>query len=515
MKRRNFIKYSAGSLLTLPLVLGRYSHLYAYKYASPIVSVFDGEASRIQYREGKVINHDGVIVDKILSSEVNNIRIARMVDTAIMKFTGKSTVGEAWESLFPAGHPNSNTKIGVKLNFSYGDWRNDNENDWAKSYCPFGAKAAVTNAMVLGLSQMMDGTFPIENITLIERMYLSGTRRFYPVIQGYRPVNPDSDGLYKDSPAGAYASHWIYQTNPLELPPEAPEFIAAPDYTGEYQAPQRIYAAIYNNDFMINYAIAKDHRAAGITGAMKNNYGCIDNPFGTHGNDWNKDETPYAGTRLCIPVIHKNVDLHSPYLIHIMDALTGIYNGGPLSGKVFQANTIAVSKDPVAMDSFQLNMINKARQERGLSLLEIKDGRTTDRHPNASFLRIAAENHELGSLAQDNLQTYDVTSEAPEYEIPAMEKSKSLVSEVKTSNGICKMHVLLDNSNRSHIIESRIEDIRGKVIRSFKTQSTRSSLATLEWDFKNDDKQTANQGVYIWYARVDGTLHTGTINSIF
>ncbi len=90
---------------------------------------------------------------------------------------------------FLKGHPNKDTKIGIKLNFSYGDWRNDQENDWAKTYCPFGTKAAVSNAIVLGLSQMMDGNFPIENITLIERMYLAGTRRFYPVIQGYRPIN--------------------------------------------------------------------------------------------------------------------------------------------------------------------------------------------------------------------------------------------------------------------------------------------------------------------------------------
>ena len=362
---------------------------------------------------------------------------------------------------------------------------------------------------------MMDGTFPIQNITLIERMYLSGTRRFYPVIQGYRPVNVNSDGLYKDSQPGTYSVHWIYQTNPLELPPDAPEFIAAPDFKGEYSAPQRIYAAIYQNDFLINYAIAKDHRAAGITGAMKNNYGCTNNPFGTHGNEWNKDDSPYAGTRLCIPVFHKNVDLHSPYLINILDALTGIYNGGPLSGKVFLANTIAVSKDPVAIDAYQLNMINQARQQRGLTLLDIVDGRTPDHHPNASFLHVAAENHELGSLSQDNLQTYDLTSTPVKYEIPTFENSKSLVSEVRISNGKNQMHVFLDNSQRNHTIESRIEDIRGKVIKSFKPLKTNSSVAMLEWDHKDNNQLTAKQGVYIWYVQADGLMHTSTINTIF
>lgn len=501
-------------MLTAPLILSRYSHLYAYNYASPIACVVDNRASSIQYQPGKTVNSDGVIVDKILSSDIINLRVARMVDTAIMKLTNNKSVGKAWESLFPAGHPNKDTKIGIKLNFSYGDWRNDLENDWSKLYCPFGPKAAVTNAILSGLTQMMDGTFPIENITLFERMYLAGTRRFYPVIQGYRPVSENQDGLFKSSMQGTYAAHWIFSTNPLELPDGAPEFIAAPEFSGEYKAPQKIYSAVYNNDFLINYAIAKDHRAAGITGSMKNNYGCTSNPFGTHGNEWKNDDSPYAGTGLCIPMFHKYVDRSAPYILHIMDALTGIFHGGPLSGNVFQGNAIAVSRDAVAIDAYLLDIINKARHERGLSLLDITDGRTPDRHPYASFLRIAAENHELGSLSLDNLKSYDLSSSNEEYIVPSVEDPKSLVSEVRMNNGISRLQVVLDKSGRSRSIESRIEDIRGKVIRSFKSTTTQSSNTLLEWDQKNDNQTTVNPGVYIWYVWVDGIMHTSTINNM-
>jgi hypothetical protein len=515
MKRRKFLKCGVGSLLTAPLILNRYSPLYANNYASPLVSVFDDLAASVKYKEGKVVNSDGVIVDKILSFDIVNSRVARMVDTAVMKITNKPSVGEAWESLFPAGHPNMDTRIGIKLNFSYGDWRNDIENDWAKTYCPFGTKAAVTNAIVCGLSQMLDGTFPIENITLIERMYLVGTRRFYPVIQGYRPVSANDDGLFKNTSQGTYSVHWIFSTNPLELPPDAPQFIAAPDFTGEYQAPQRIYSAVYRNDFLINYAIAKDHRAAGITGSMKNNYGCTDNPFGTHGNKWNSDDSPYAGTRLCVPVFYKNVNQNAPFILNILDAITGVYDGGPLSGKIFHANTIAVSKDPVAIDSYLLNMINKARQERGLAFIDAVDGRTAEGHPNASFLRIATEKHELGSMSQDNLQSIDLSSNDGSYDIPALQNSHSLISEVRMSNNTSKLQVFLDKSNREHSIVSRIEDVNGKVIRSFKSHSTRSSLVTLEWDHKDDNQAAVREGIYVWYVWADEMMHTSTINSIF
>ncbi len=515
MERRKFLKYSAGSLLAAPLIFNEYSHIYANTYASPIVSVFDKLASSLDYQAGNVVNSDGVIVDKVLSFDIVNARVAKMVDTAIVELTNKKSVGKAWESLFPKGHPNKDTKIGIKLNFSYGDWRNDQENNWAKTYCPFGPKAAVSNAIVLGLMQMMDGNFPIENITLIERMYLAGTRRFYPVVQGYRPIKANDDGLFKDSHPGTTSIHWIYSTNPLELPDDAPQFIAAPDFKGEYKAPQKIYSAIYQNDFLINYSIAKDHRAAGITGAMKNNYGCTDNPFGTHGNEWDSDDTPYAGTRLCIPVFHKNVDLHSPYILHMMDAITGIYDGGPLSGKVFHANTLAVSKDPVAIDSYLLNILNQARKERNHSILDIKDGKTSDGHPNASFLRITAERHELGSMSQNNLSMIDLSEDSGQYQIEASDKSLSLIGDVKSAKGMCNMDVIMDNSKQAKSIESRIETVDGKVIRSFQRISASSPLIQLEWDYKNDNNIQVKEGVYIWYVIVDGIQHTGTVNLFF
>ena len=435
-----------------------------------------------------------------------------MVDTAVMELTNKPSVGKAWESLFPAGHPNMNTRIGIKLNFSYGDWKNDIENDWSKMFCPFGTKAAVSNAIISGLTQMLDGTFPIENITLIERMYSVGARQFYPLIQGYRPVLRDDDGLFKDSRPGACNMHWVYAANPLELPADAPSFVAAPDYPVEYRAPQRIYAAVYQNDFLINYSVAKDHREAGITGAMKNNYGCTNNPVGTHGDVWKRHDSPYPGTRLCVPAFYENVNKYSLYILNILDALTVVYNGGPLSGNVFNANAIAVSKDPVALDSYSLNMINGIRRDKGLSLIGTDNGWTSDNHPNASFLPVASEAHQLGSMSQDDLQHFDLSDHNEVYIPPVLQKSHSRVGEVKINRDTYSMNLYLDKSKRDHTIESRIEDIRGKSVRSFPTRKTNSSQVTLEWDNRNDKGSTAGEGVYTWYVTVDGILHTGTIN---
>ena len=504
MKRRDFVKYGIGSLLTAPFIVNGYPRFYTDNYASPIVSVLDELATKLDYRSGKVLNPDGVIVDKILSYDINHMRVARMVDTAVMKITNQSSVGKAWESLFPAGHPNEHTRIGIKLNFSYGDRKGDKENDWSKTYCPFGPKSAVTNAIVAGLSQMLDGTFPIENITLLERMYSIGYRKYYPVVQGYRPVLTNSEGLSKDTRTGSCGLHWIKTMSELELPPDAPGFVAAPDFPEEYRAPQRIYSAIYNNDFLINYAIAKDHREAGITGAMKNNYGCTDNPRGTHGHEWSAQDNPYPGSRICAPVFYKHINQQAPYILNILDALTGIYHGGPLSGKVFHANTFAVSRDPVALDSYSLNLINRVRMTEGISTISTEHGWTPEGHPYASFLCIASENHGLGSMSLNNLQLHNLSSIEEITEIPILQNSQSRISEVSRTKKVYQVQVFLDQSGRTHTIESRIEDIKGNEIRAFKSQSTLSSSALLQWDHRNNKKKSAKEGIYTWYINVNG-----------
>jgi len=512
MKRRKFIKIGVSSLLAAPLIHYGCGSTYEELYASPLVSVRDNLATSMQFRPGKVINSYGIRVDKVVSFDLQSMRVAAMIDTAILKLTRQSSVGKAWESLFPAGFPNADTKIGIKLNFSYGEGNNDIENDWATQPCPFGPKSAVTNAIVTGLTQMMDGTFPPENITLFERLYSRGSRKNYPIVQGYRPVFPDRSGLYKDSRPGTSRLHWISSSGPLELPEDAPGFIAAPDFPKKYRAPQRIFSGVYEHDFLINYIIAKDHREAGITGAMKNNYGCTDNPVGTHGTDWTDVNSPFPGTRLCSPVFYKNINQQAPFILNFLDALTGIYHGGPLSGNIFQANTIAVSKDPVALDSYQLGLINQAREANRMHLVNTEDEWTPDGHPSAAYLRISSEEHKLGSMSMDHLESIDLSTTSEPLQIPQLDKSHSRIGDIRKVNKQYQVYLFLDQSGRKHSIESHIEDMEGNVIKSFRSSSTTSDVADLLWDHTDDNKRQVADGIYTWYLKADDMLHSGTIN---
>jgi|GEM_PF-2170069 len=510
MKRRNFIKYGVSSLLAAPLIhYGCGRTYYEDLYASPLISVRDQLASSLQFRPGRVVDSFGIRIDKVVSWDIQSMRIASMVDTAVTKLTGQPSVGKAWESLFPAGHPNADTKIGIKLNFSYSS---DMENDWSTNLCPFGPKSAVTNAIVTGLTQMLDGAFPPENITMFERIYSRGSRKNFPVVQGYRPVFPDRAGIYKDSRPGASRIHWISSSGPLELPEDAPGFIAAPDYPKKYRAPQRIFSGVYEHDFLINYIIAKDHREAGITGAMKNNYGCTDNPVGTHGSSWTDKDSPFAGSRLCSSVFYKNINQQAPFILNLMDALAGVYHGGPLSGNIFHANIIAVSKDPVALDSYQLALINQAREANNMHLIPTEGGWTPDDHPDASFLRIASENHRLGSMSMDHLESIDLSNGSDPVEIPQVDKCQSRIGDIIKVNKQYQVKLFLDQSGRNHSIESHIEDMEGNVIKSFQSSNTISDIAELMWDHTDNNKRQVKEGIYTWYVKADDILHSGTIN---
>jgi hypothetical protein len=157
-------------------------------------------------------------------------------------------------------------------------------------------------------------------------------------------------------------------------------------------------------------------------------------------------------------------------------------------------------------------MINQVREDKGLSIITTADGKNETGHKNASFLRIASENHGLGSMSLEDLQQYDLSSDPVQSDIPALQKSQSRISEVRRTQDRYQLQVFLDNSKRKHTIESRIEDLNGNVVKHFKSQSTIASRSQLEWDHRNNDKISVKEGIYTWYVSVDGILHTNTIN---
>lgn len=136
-------------------------------------------------------------------------------------------------------------------------------------------------------------------------------------------------------------------------------------------------------DSLINLSLLKDHSIAGLTMALKNMFGAIHNPNKYHLNAGN----PYIADVNMLPPIRKKVRLH------ICDAIEAQYEGGPsfLPHWRWRLNSLLFSTDPVAMDYYGWQIIDKKRNEMGFKSLK-----EVGREPK--YIATAADkDHRLGT----------------------------------------------------------------------------------------------------------------------
>jgi len=117
-----------------------------------------------------------------------------------------------------------------------------------------------------------------------------------------------------------------------------------------------------NCDVLINVPVLKDHDGAGITAALKNMYGVVHNPNKYHPNGCN----PYVADVNMLP------EIWSKTRLHICDAITACYEGGPGFKPEYswKYNALIVSQDPVALDYTGWQLIERKRAENKLKTLD-------------------------------------------------------------------------------------------------------------------------------------------------
>ena len=125
----------------------------------------------------------------------------------------------------------------------------------------------------------------------------------------------------------------------------------------------------------------KDHSASGVTGALKNL------AYGTFNNVARSHRAPHSFTNPLIGLMCTVEPLRSKAVLHIMDGMRQVWHGGPLTQVqdfIDQTGILLVATDPVAMDTIELEAIEKKRRERGAPSVWQHD-------PNS----ITADNHEF------------------------------------------------------------------------------------------------------------------------
>jgi uncharacterized protein (DUF362 family) len=117
---------------------------------------------------------------------------------------------------------------------------------------------------------------------------------------------------------------------------------------------------------LINVPILREHSLAGVSGALKNNYGAIHNPNKYHANGC----SPFVADVNSHPAIRKKTRLN------VCDAARVQVHGGPGYKPRWtrEFNGILVSTDPVALDAVGLEETDKMRKAAGLRSLR-EEGR--------------------------------------------------------------------------------------------------------------------------------------------
>ncbi|MBN1760354.1 MAG: DUF362 domain-containing protein [Chitinispirillaceae bacterium] len=513
MKRRDFLRYGSGAALGAPLILTPRKHLFASPAKSRLAIVQDPRVAGLLYStiDEVVINRDeeeeltGKVIDRLQAYVVDQTYVAPMVDEAIVSLTQKESVAAAWESLFPPGQLTAETKIAIKINICYG-W--EPSYSWNTVMSPFGAKASIVNAIVLGLSQMLDGTFPITNIRVFDRIVDSMTQNNERMVQQGFPAST-VEKTYLVAGEGQYGIELVNVDRGADFLSTAPTFEAGPE--GK-TVTQTIVPPVYESDFMINLTNMKDHYYAGVTGAFKNLFGCIHNCGATHGRQsgepLNDDGCSPADY---LPDVYRNLNDTCPIIVHIMDGLGGLYEGGPTYGRMFSHNMITASTDPVTLDFYELMLVNDARIANGMHAILTPEIFSTneDEHVNATYLNLAAQYYSLGNLNEgEQIRTPMVGTVIP---LPSLQKPQSRLLELKRSTGAYRLGIALDRSGRTHTIESRILNLQGKTVRAVKTIRTSQPMLELEWDGRNGIGGGVARGLYSWEIRVDGIVHHQTV----
>jgi hypothetical protein len=248
-------------------------------------------------------HHAGVWRDGHL--EPNALR--GLLSASITHLTGLSDADQAWRALF-----RPDERVAIKVNAFH------NSLVWTH---PALVMAIVDALQEAGIAAEKIVIFDCRTSELEEAGY---------------PVNPDGPGVRCYGTDGDYVGDW--------------------DVAGRTTKLSRI---LMDCDALINVPIFKAHNIAGLTFAMKNNYGVIPNPQTYHGG---------RAMTQGMPALNALPPIYGRTRLIVGDMLCGCLHPGhayPYWEADYQGDSILMSFDPVAHDSVGLEILSELRGSGG------------------------------------------------------------------------------------------------------------------------------------------------------
>jgi uncharacterized protein (DUF362 family) len=158
---------------------------------------------------------------------------------------------------------------------------------------------------------------------------------------------------------------------------------------------------------IVNVPNMKEHRAAGVTGCLKNiSYGNFSNVDRSH--RWEKTNTfSFIGTLAAVEPVR------SITVLHVMDGLRGVWHGGPFSINPkfrFYPKQMMFGTDPVAMDRLLIDVIEEKRKAEGAPSIWDRDKERIkfEREVNPQVNRFIREPGHIEFASRLGLGVYDI-----------------------------------------------------------------------------------------------------------
>src|SRR6201993_3330564 len=269
----------------------------------------------------------------IVGNRVSQPIVRQLLERAMTELTGEKSVRDAWAKFI-----DPKDIVGIKIN-------------------PSGAPACCSSPEII--REIIDAVrsvgVPARNIVVYDRYSYEIDLGSY---QALLPTEVQIVGIQDAFTSGVVG----YE----------PSVYCDANFFGEWET-RSYMASIVAHEVtkIINVPTMKDHSASGVTGALKNL------AYGTFNNVARSHRAPHSFTNPLIGLMCTVEPLRSKSVLHIMDGMRQVWHGGPLTQSqdfIDQTGILLVATDPVALDTLELEAIEKKRQERGAPSLWQHDG---------------------------------------------------------------------------------------------------------------------------------------------
>ena len=308
LSRRDFLRFVTSSAAAVSL------HGFAGKAFSQYSS-----SSEPRNEPGRIVRvvHAGAMSNPShVNCDPNGEVVEVMLDAALMAFTGRGDIAEAWREFVTPSD-----RVLIKID------------------C-YGAPNMATNeAVVHGVVRGLQAAgVPAEN-TVIFDLYQSRMARAH-----FRVGHPIMGATVEYAGTRGFS----------------------PDPTAHPSGLARFARAFADATAVVNLPVVKDHVSCGVAIAMRNT---------THGVVEGPGDSADRGCSPSIADLFQTEVVREKTRVIIADGLRVMFDGGPddTPSKVLE-NQLLIGTDPVAIDTVGLDLIDRVRLEHGLASLE-EDGR--------------------------------------------------------------------------------------------------------------------------------------------